>query len=177
MKVLAFAASNNSQSINRVLVGYAATRLGELFPSVEVEFLDLNDFEMPIYSPDREKADGVHPLAQSFYERIGTADAVLVSFAEYNGFVTAAWKNIFDWMSRIDAKVWRDKPLVILAASPGKRAGANVLATQEQLAPFFGGDLKGKYGVGKWAEAWDGSTLTRQDDVEGVDHALLGFGK
>ena len=176
MKTLAFAATNSSTSINRKLVGYAAKRLSILVPAAELEFLDLNDYEMPIYSPDREKADGIHPLAQAFYDEIGAADALLVSFAEYNGFVTSAWKNIFDWMSRIDAKVWQDKPLVMLAASPGPRAGANVLASQELLAPFFGGDLKGKHGVGKWADAWDGTSLTRKEDRDGVDAALLALG-
>ena len=127
---------------------------------------------MPIYSPDRQKADGVHPLAQALFDEIGASDAVIVSFAEYNGFVTAAWKNIYDWMSRIDQKVWQDKPLVLLAASPGGRAGANVLRTQEQTAPFFGMNIKGKYGVGKWAEAWDGSALVKNDDIAGLDAAV-----
>ena len=148
MKTLAFAASNHSQSINRALVGYAAQRLQSLHESTDIEFADLNDFEMPIYSIDREKADGIHPLAQSFFDKIGAADALLVSFAEYNGYITSAWKNIYDWMSRIDSKVWQGKPIVILAASPGPRAGANVLQTQEFTAPFFGMDIKGKHGIG-----------------------------
>ena len=36
---------------------------------------------------------------------VGDADAGLVSFAEHNRTVTSAWKNLFDWMSRIDMKV------------------------------------------------------------------------
>ena len=113
MKILAFAASNSRKSINRVLVEYAASRLQSRFlSSAEVEFLDLNDYEMPIYSVDRENADGIHRLARAFFAKIGGADAVIVSFAEYNGFVTAAWKNIHDWMSRIEMRVWQDKPVV-----------------------------------------------------------------
>ena len=172
MKTLAFAASNHSQSINRSLVGYAAERLQALHPTAAIEFADINQYEMPIYSPDRERADGIHPLAQTLFDKIGAADALLVSFAEYNGYVTAAWKNIYDWMSRIDAKVWQDKPIVILAATPGPRAGANVLQTQEFTAPFFGMDIKGKHGVGKWAEGWNGTTLTRDEDVAAIDAAL-----
>lgn len=172
MKTLVFAASNHSQSINRALVKYAATRLQTLHNTANIEFVDINDFEMPIYSIDREKADGVHPLAQNLFDKFGAADALLVSFAEYNGYITSAWKNVYDWMSRIDSKVWQNKPIVILAASPGPRAGANVLQTQEFTAPFFGMDIKGKHGVGKWAEAWDGETLTNSDDIQAVDKAL-----
>ena len=175
MKVLAFAASNSTTSINRALVGYAAQRLKALHPAADVKFVDINDYEMPIYSPDRQNADGIHPLAQSLFDEIGAADALIVSFAEYNGFVTAAWKNIYDWMSRIDQKVWQDKPFVLLAASPGRRAGANVLQTQELTAPFFGMDIKGKFGVGNWADAWDGSGLTREEDREGIERAVSGL--
>ena len=175
MRTLAFAASNHSNSINRALVGYAAARLEVLYPDTEIEFADINDYEMPIYSIDREAADGVHPLARDFYDKIGAADALIVSFAEYNGFVTAAWKNIYDWMSRIDQKVWQDKPIVLLAATPGPRAGANVLQTQEFTAPFFGMDIKGKHGVGLWRDAWDGTTLTKDDDIVGVDAAIKGL--
>ena len=91
--------------INRALVCYAAAWLQALHPKVTVEFLDINDYEMPVYSIDREKADGIHLLPTTFFEKIGAADALLVSFAEYNGFVTAAWKNTYDWMSRIETKI------------------------------------------------------------------------
>ena len=175
MKILAIAASNHSRSINRALLGYAAARLETLAPDVEIEFVDINQYEMPIYSIDREKSDGVHPLAQALFDKIGAADALIVSFAEYNGFVTAAWKNIYDWMSRIDQKVWQDKPIVLLAATPGPRAGANVLQTQEMTAPYFGMDIKGKHGVGLWREAWDGTALTKDDDRAAVDAAIKGL--
>ena len=173
MKILAFAASNHSKSINRALVCYAAARLQSMQADADVEFVDINDFEMPIYSLDREQADGIHPLAQKFFAKIGAADAILVSFAEHNGYVTAAWKNIYDWMSRIDAKVWQDKPMAIFAATPGPRAGGNVLQTQEFTAPFFGMDLKGRHGVGTWADAWNGEGLTRTEDIAALDNVLF----
>jgi hypothetical protein len=33
-------------------------------------------------------------------------------------------------------------------------------------------DVKGKHGVGKWTEAWNGTTLTRDEDVAAIDAAL-----
>ena len=62
MKLLAFAASNSSQSINRQLVDYVIGLLqgGEIEgvdpDALEISTLDLNDFEMPIYSIDRQEA-------------------------------------------------------------------------------------------------------------------------
>lgn len=176
MKILAFAASNSRTSINRALVEYAAAQLqSDILPQAKIEFLDLNDYEMPIFSIERERDSGIPAPAQDFFARIGAAEAVLVSFAEHNGFVTSAWKNIFDWMSRIEMKVWQDKPVLMLAASPGRRAGANVLASQELLAPHYGADLRGTLGIGTWPEAWDAEArrLIRPDDRDALD-ALLG---
>ena len=175
MKILAFAATNSRQSINRALVEFAATRLrSSVSPEAEVAFADLNDFDLPIYSVDHEGASGIPDAARRFFDRIGEADAVLVSFAEHNGTVTSAWKNLFDWMSRIDMKVWQGKPVLFLAASPGPRAGAGVLGHQSQLAPFFGADLRGAQGIGTWGEAWDAdaATLTRAEDIAALDTAL-----
>ena len=150
MKILAFAASNSRTSINRALVDHAAERLKSgILQEADIEFLDLNDFEMPIFSIDRENEEGIPDQAHDFFARIGASDALLVSFPEHNGFVTSAWKNIFDWMSRIEAKLWQGKPVVMLAATPGGRAGANVLASQTLLAPHFGADLRGTLGIGK----------------------------
>ncbi len=175
MKILAFAASNSRNSINRALVEYAAALLkSDILPEAEIEFLDLNDFEMPIYSLDRENEDGIPADARRFFEKIGAADALLISFAEHNGFVTAAWKNIFDWMSRIEMKLWQGKPMVMLAASPGSRAGAGVLGSQEILAQHFGAELLGKHGVGKWSESWNAATrqLTNSEDREALRDVL-----
>src|SRR6056297_1198602 len=175
MKLLAFAATNSRNSINRILIEHATARLrADILPNAEIETLDLNDYEMQIYSIDRERAGGIPAPARDFFGRIGAADAVLVSFAEHNGFVTAAWKNVFDWMSRIEMKLWQGKPIAMLAASPGRRAGANVLASQQMLAPHFGADLRGSLGIGKWPEAWDAEAarLTRPEDIAALDDVL-----
>jgi NAD(P)H-dependent FMN reductase len=174
MNILAFAATNSRQSINRALIDHAVSRLHGIAPGMEIETLDMNDYEMPIYSIDRERDDGIPNLARDFFARIGAADAVLVSFAEHNGFVTAAWKNVFDWMSRIEMKLWQGKPVAMLAASPGPRAGANVLASQQMLAPHFGADPRGTLGIGKWPEAWDAEAkrLIRPEDIGALDDLL-----
>ncbi len=93
MKVLAFAASNAKESINAVLVSYAA----HLMLEAEVELLDINDYEMPIFSVDRERELGSPAEAQAFFDKIGSADTIIISYAEHNGSYTAAYKNLFDW--------------------------------------------------------------------------------
>ncbi len=122
-KVIAFGASNSRNSINKKLAIFAANQLA----NVEVSILDLNDFEMPIYSIDREKENGIPDLAKQFKALIQDADGVIVSFAEHNSSYTAAYKNIYDWMSRLEGSVWGGKPMFLLATSPGGRGAKTVL--------------------------------------------------
>jgi len=126
-KILAFGASNSRNSINKKLATFAAKQLSD----VETTILDLNDFEMPIYSIDREQESGVPDLAKQFKALIGEADGVIVSFAEHNGSFTAAYKNIYDWMSRLEGSVWQEKPMLLLATSPGGRGAQTVLQAAE----------------------------------------------
>lgn len=164
MKILAYAASNSSQSINRKLVDHAVQVLkAEILPGAEVETIDINDYEMPIYSIDREMADGIPAKAQQFYDKIGGADALLVSYAEHNGYYTAAYKNIFDWVSRVDQKIYQGKPKIVLSASPGPGAGANVTGAVAASAPFFAADVRATVNVGHFGENFDEATNTLTD--------------
>ncbi len=148
MRVLAFAASNSRHSINRQLVAHAAELLRtELLEDVEIDHLDINDFEMPIYSIDREQSDGVPALAQEFRERILAADRILISFAEHNGHYCAAYKNLFDWVSRLEGRVYQGRAMVLLATSPGKGGARSVLNAAVEGAPHFGCDLRGSMSV------------------------------
>lgn len=97
-----------------------------------------------------------------------------MSFAEHNGFTTTAWKNVFDWMSRIEMNVFQGKRMVLLAATPGTRAGAGVLGSQDMLIPNFGGEIVGKLGIGTWNDVWDTETqtLTRPEDNTALGDVL-----
>lgn len=164
MKILAFSASNSSQSINRKLVIHAADVLKtEILPDAEIEMLDINEYEMPIYSMDRETAGGIPDLARQFRAKIAAADALLISFAEHNGNYTAAYKNIFDWASRLEGKVYAGKPTVALAASPGPGGAANVLSLAINSAPHFGSEIRGSLSVPKFGEAFDGAASLLAD--------------
>lgn len=163
MKILAFAASSSRQSINKQLVGYASRLLEDglidgLDGAVEVEIIDLNDYEMPIYSIDRQNETGIPQQAHDFFAKIGAADAVLISFAEHNGFYTAAYKNIFDWASRIDMRVYQGKPAALFSTSIGGTGGANVLETAVKSGQFFGYDVLASLAVPTFQNNFDPAT-------------------
>lgn len=148
MKVIALGASNSKASINKTLASYAAN----LIHGAEVEVLDLNDYQMPLFSVDTEQDVGQHPLAKRFLDKIASADAIIISYAEHNGGYTAAYKNVFDWASRIDAKVFQGKPALWLATSPGPGGAKSVLSSAVNSAPFFNAQLVGSMSVPSFYE-------------------------
>lgn len=151
MKLLAFAASSSSKSINQQLAAYAAS----LVDGADVELLDINDYEMPLFSQDREEELGQPEQAQQFFAKLGEADAIIISFAEHNGSYTAAYKNLFDWTSRIDMKVFQNKPMVMLATSPGPGGAATVLAAASGSAPYFAADVKATLSIPSFFDNFD----------------------
>jgi chromate reductase len=175
MKILAFAASNSKTSINKQFVTYATSVFkSDYKPDAEIEILDLADYELPFYRPDREEEDGVPPKAKEFYDKIGAADALIISFAEHNGFYTAAYKNLFDWMSRMTKEVFQGKPAVLLSASPGKGGAGNVLKTAIGSAGFFGMDVKASLSLPNFYDNFDTEKgiLTDKETEEKLRTAL-----
>ena len=151
MKVLAFAATSSKQSINKQLANYVAKSI----EGAQVELLDINDYEMPLFSEDREKELGQPELAKAFYQKLGEADVIVISYAEHNGSYTTAYKNLFDWTSRINMQIFQNKPVIMLATSPGPGGAASVLASAQGSAPYFAADVKGAISVPSFYDNFD----------------------
>ncbi len=151
-RVIAFAASSSRRSINKRLLTCACGMLRD----AEVEILDLNDFELPLFSVDREDDYGEPPpLARELFDRIGAADGIVISFAEHNGCYSAAYKNLYDWVSRIDPKVWQGKPMVLFATSPGGRGGRSVLDLALAQVPRYGGEVRASLSLPRFGDYFD----------------------
>jgi len=84
-------------------------------------------------------AQGIKDLNEIF----NTADGFVISLAEHNGAYSAAFKSAYDWLSRIEAKVWRNKPVLLLSTSPGGRGGQSVLEIALSRFPHMGANICG----------------------------------
>ncbi len=142
-KIIAFAGSNSKTSINKQLATYAANLIGD----VEVEILDLNDFELPLYSVDSEIEKGVPDNAKRFLEHIKSTNGIVLSLAEHNGAYTSVFKNLMDWTSRLGGKLWNDKPMLVMSTSPGGRGGATVLEIANGYFKYMGGNVISTYSL------------------------------
>lgn len=138
MKIIAFAGSTSKQSINKKLVTWVST----FFYEHDIEILDLNNYDVTVFSVDKQDENGFPPEIIRFSKKLAEADLILLSLAEHNGAYTAAFKNTLDWVSRIpDTTVFHDKPIFLMATSPGKRGGSSVLEIASNRFQFNGGKI------------------------------------
>lgn len=172
MKLLAFGASTSSTSINRTLANHAAAKI----PDAEVTDLDLRTFDLPIYSADEEEGHGVPAAAREFKSLIEWHDGIVLSLAEHNGSYSAAFKNLYDWTSRIDTNVWADKPMLLLSTSPGGRGGATVMEAGRSTFPRMGADMKACFSLPSFYEHFsDEEGITDSDLAAGLEEAIAAF--
>jgi NAD(P)H-dependent FMN reductase len=157
--ILAFAGSSSSTSINKQLARYASS----LVDNAQATILDLNDYELPIYSSDLEKAQGIPENAHKFLEHIKNSDGIVVSLAEHNGAYSAVFKNLFDWMSRAVQKNFMNKPMLLMATSPGARGGLSVLEMAKDRFPRHDANVVATYSLPSFNDNFSDGKITNDD--------------
>jgi chromate reductase len=122
---------------------------------VDAEFVDLLDYPMPLYNADIEAA-GMPEAVTRLAERIKAADALVISTPEYNGSISSVLKTTIDWVSRVKTSPWKDKPILLLGASPGALGAVRGLWHSRQPLEVLGAFVHPEMlGVPKAHEAFD----------------------
>lgn len=136
-KLITIAGSNSQKSINKSLLSYTSS----LLENVEAISIDLNDYVLPIYGVDFENENGIPTAIKNLSRLFDKADGFIIALAEHNGTYTAVFKNTLDWLSRVNIKIWREKPMLLMATSPGGRGGTTVLQAALTYFPYLGGNV------------------------------------
>jgi NAD(P)H-dependent FMN reductase len=97
-RILVFAGSARRDSLNKKLAR-AAAKIAAI-PGVEVTFIDLDDYPIPLYHGDLEAAQGMSANAVKVRELFLAHDALLIASPENNSSVSSLLKNTIDWLSR-----------------------------------------------------------------------------
>ncbi|MGE0560835.1 MAG: NADPH-dependent FMN reductase [Flavobacteriales bacterium] len=160
--ILVFAGSNSSNSINQKLAVYAAG----LLQNCELNIIELKDFTAPIYSADIEKEEGFPETMVLLNELMKNCDGMIISLPEYNSSMTPVFKNTADWISRIERPTFKDKPLLLLSTSAGKRGGQTNLNHIVSLMPFWGGKVIASYSLPSFNENMDLESMELKDGEE-----------
>ncbi len=157
--IITLGGSSSKNSINKQLAEY----VGSTLKGVEVTNLDLNDYQLPLYSIDIENEQGFPKDLKELNQRVEEASGIVLSLAEHNGAYSAAFKNAFDWLSRIDGKVWRNKPMLLLRTSPGARGGQSVMDIALSRFPFNGGNIVGSMTFPSFGENFKDGTIVNEE--------------
>lgn len=170
-KILAIGGSNSSKSINKTLASYIANQIKE----ASVTVLDWTELELPLYNPDLEVSNGIPNNVAKFRQWVEEADAIVLSLAEYNGLHPAAFKNLWDWTSRIEQKFWDSKPMFLSATSPGGRGGANVLRITKEIIPYFGGNVITDFSLPSFYDNFQDGKIVNEELLNELNQKLQEF--
>jgi chromate reductase len=150
--ILAIGGSNSSNSINRKLAHFTAS----LFKDASVDLYNLSLVDLPIFSVQIEAEIGISDLVLTFAKQIDEADFIVLSLAENNGNLNAGFKNLLDWTSRIESrKTFGNKPILLMATSPGARGGASVLEIASNLFPRQGAIVQNTFSLPSFYQNFD----------------------
>ncbi len=172
-KILAIGASNSENSINKIF----ATHIAHQITITKITVLNWEELELPLYSPDLEQEKGIPENVIHFKKQIEDSDALVISLAEHNGLPTSAFKNLWDWTSRIDAKIWSYKPLFLSATSPGARGGANVLRITKELMPHFGGNVIADFSLPEFHNNFQNGQIIHTEKAKELEEKIKEFQK
>ena len=171
-KIITIGASTSSQSINKQLAKFS----GSLLNNVEVENVDLSELaDIAIYSVDKEGAGVVPEQIVALNKLFKSVDGFIISFAEHNGSFAAGYKNIIDWISRQEGKVFNEKPVFLMATSPGGRGGATVLGAALNYYPYLGAKITGSVSVPSFGENYKDNRIVNEEILSNIKCEITKF--
>lgn len=165
VRILGFSGSLRAGSFNSKLVGVALN--GAKAAGAEVRQINLRDYPMPVFDEDIESQSGAPENAKKLKELMKAHHGFLVACPEYNSSITAALKNMLDWVSRPapgekSLECFTGKVYGLLAASPGALGGLRGLVTVRSILSNIGVIvLPDQVAVSKAHEAFESAGLLK----------------
>jgi len=181
-KLLFFAGSARKDSANKKLVKTASDLAAEI--GAEVTYIDLADFDMPIFNEDLENENGLPENAKKVKQLFVEHDGFCIACPEYNNTFAPLLKNVLDWISRQEQGdigsliAYNGKTCALLAASPGGLGGLRGLMDVRKMLSSIGVHvipnqfaLGGAYG--KFDEAGNITDESDKQRIHDVVEALV----
>ncbi len=141
-KIIFLAGSSRKDSMNKKLAKaayeYAKSK------SADAEFLDLKNYEMPLYNGDLEAESGLPENAKKLKAKFIECKGFFIASPEYNSSFSPLLKNSLDWISRKHEKdeaalvAYKGKVAALAAASPGGYGGMRGLVPLRMMLGNIG---------------------------------------
>ncbi len=169
--ILAFAGSNSSTSINYQLVKYTTSQI----EGHQIQSLDMSRYPFPMYSADEEKQRGFSNSLIEFKNYIQNSQGLVLSVSEHNGYPSAYFKNLLDWLSRLDRNFLESTVVFLLSTSPGKRGGLGAISTAQEMLPRFGAEIASTFSLPSFGANFSNGAIADQKLKQDHEEALHQF--
>ncbi len=141
VRILGFSGSLRAGSFNSKLVAVALN--GAKAAGAEARQINLRDYPLPVFDEDIESQSGPPENAKKLKELLKSHQGFVVACPEHNSSITAALKNMIDWVSRPapgenSLECFAGKVYGLLAASPGALGGLRGLVTVRSILSNIG---------------------------------------
>lgn len=154
-KIIAFAGSNSSTSINHELLQYIYKKY-----SIDgLELVKLKEYETPMFSVDTESATG-YPLSMIRLEsEIAENDILLIACSEHNGNMTSYLKSTLDWLSRVNRDFIKDRKVFLIGTSTGRGAAEHSIENVSNFVKRLNGIVVNTFALPSFGHAFEDGNL------------------
>jgi chromate reductase len=122
MEVLLSSLSLRAESFNLKLINIASQVVTTSSSTNKANIVDLNHYDIPYYNQEIEER-GIPATVLALKEKIDQAKAIILASPEYNYSMPGHFKNTLDWLSRAKPQPFKNKPILLLSASPAMIGG------------------------------------------------------
>ena len=179
-KLLFLSGSAAKNSLNKKLARHAADLAAK--KGADAHFIDLRDYEMPLYCTDYEAENGMPEAAKNLKKLFQGADGFFIASPEYNSTFTPLLKNTIDWMSRPHEEgekmlsAYKGKVAALGAVSPGALGGLRGLPSVRDMLSNIGVHvIPTQIAVGGKDTFKDDGTLAKDFHITMMDALITEF--
>ena len=165
-RLIGIAGSLRKGSINRALLGAAARAMPDDSELVIAAIRDI-----PLYNGDLEESEGIPAAVSALQDQIAGSAGLVIATPEYNSGMPGVLKNVMDWLSRPPeqiGRVFRDRPVAIMGASPG---GFGTISAQATWLPVLKALGARTWSGGRMLVSGAGKVF--DDDGRMIDEAVM----
>ena len=136
-RILVFSGSLRKNSYNKKLAHIAAHASEK--QGASVQYIDLEEYPMPLYDGDIEDSEGLPDNALKIKELLWNSDGFIIASPEHNSSISAALKNMIDWASRKASddetflSCFKEKVALLVSASPSPLGGLRGLTQLREI--------------------------------------------
>ncbi|MEM7187434.1 MAG: NAD(P)H-dependent oxidoreductase, partial [Bacteroidota bacterium] len=132
---------------------------------------------LPLFGEDLEREQGYPDALAELLDKVKSCDGLMISVNEHNGSISAFFKNVLDWLSRIEYKFLEGKKVLLMSASPGKRGALSAYEYTKGVLPRYGGEVLDGVNFPSFGDNYSAEEkkVSNADLSTQIEHAVSNF--